>query len=57
MLKSSVKSTMARFASDRLGPLEYKVNDSGVASDVIRLGENVYFVTLGVAMVRSRADG
>ena len=30
---------------------KYKVNDRGVASDVIRLGENVYFVTLGNELV------
>jgi outer membrane protein assembly factor BamB len=30
---------------------KYKVNDSGVASDIIRLGRNVYFVTLGNELV------
>jgi outer membrane protein assembly factor BamB len=30
---------------------KYKVNDSGVASDIVRLGENLYFVTLGNELV------
>ena len=30
---------------------KYQVNDRGVASDVLRLGENVYFVTLGNELV------
>jgi outer membrane protein assembly factor BamB len=30
---------------------KYKVDDRGVASDVIRLGENTYFVTLGNELV------
>jgi outer membrane protein assembly factor BamB len=30
---------------------KYQVNDRGVASDVIRLGQNVYFVTLGNELV------
>ena len=30
---------------------KYKVNERGVSSDVIRLGENVYFVTLGNELV------
>jgi outer membrane protein assembly factor BamB len=30
---------------------KYKVNEHGVASDVVRLGDNVYFVTLGNELV------
>lgn len=30
---------------------KYKVNDSGVASDILRLGKNLYFVTLGNELV------